>query len=114
VARIDGERVTLASAGHPAPYLDGREVSLEAGLPLGIDAEAAYESWELRLATGQRLTFVSDGVVEAANARGELFGFERTAAISNHLAQEIADAAQSWGQNDDITVVTVRRMECPA
>ena len=50
---------------------------------------------------GHRLTLVSDGVVEAANAKGELFGFDRT--------REISTAAQAWGQNDDITVVTVRR-----
>jgi serine phosphatase RsbU (regulator of sigma subunit) len=57
------------------------------------------------------LTIVSDGVVEAANARGELFGFDRTAAIANQSAQNIAEAAQAWGQNDDITVVTVRRTQ---
>ena len=52
---------------------------------------------------------VSDGVIEAANAKGELFGFERTAAISTQPATAIAETARAWGQNDDITVVTVRR-----
>jgi phosphoserine phosphatase RsbU/P len=55
------------------------------------------------------MTFVSDGVIEAANANGELFGFERTREISTKPAKEIASVARAWGQNDDITVVTVRR-----
>ena len=54
-------------------------------------------------------TFISDGVVEAENAQRELFGFDRTRDISGQSAQEIAEAAKAWGQNDDITVVTVRR-----
>ena len=93
----------------PAPYLDSQEVAVEAGLPLGILREAEYQESECRLPPGQQLLFVSDGVIEAANARGELFGFERTQQISRKLAEDIAAAAQAWGQNDDITVVTVRR-----
>jgi serine phosphatase RsbU (regulator of sigma subunit) len=58
---------------------------------------------------GRRFSFVSDGVVEAENAQRELFGFDRTREISSKSAQEIAEAAKAWGQNDDITVVTVRR-----
>ena len=50
------------------------------------------------------------GIAEAANAKGEPFGFDRTREISGKSAQEIADAAKAWGQNDDITVVTVRRV----
>ncbi|MBI3207298.1 MAG: SpoIIE family protein phosphatase [Candidatus Solibacter usitatus] len=79
---------------------------MEAGLPLGIVSEADYV--ETTVGTGV-MTFVSDGVAEAANAAGELFGFERTLAISGNTAAEIAQAAKQWGQNDDITVVTVRR-----
>lgn len=57
------------------------------------------------------MTLVSDGVVEAENAQRELFGFDRTREISTKSAAEIAEAAKAWGQNDDITVVTVRRDE---
>ncbi len=106
-ARFDASgSVTIANAGHPSPYCDGREAPVEAGLPLGVVAGVAYEESVVR---GERFTFVSDGVVEAENARRELFGFDRTREISTKSAQEIADAAKSWGQNDDITVVTVRR-----
>jgi len=106
-ARFDaGGGVTIANAGHPSPYCDGREVEVAAGLPLGVVAGVAYEE---SLVGGERFTLVSDGVVEAENAQRELFGFDRTREISTKSAQDIAEAAQSWGQNDDITVVTVRR-----
>ena len=51
---------------------------------------------------------LSDGVVEAMDADHHLFGFERTRAISSQSAHEIAAAAQAFGQEDDITVLTVR------
>ena len=82
------------------PYSGNQAMDVESGLPLGIVADAEYaESKNTR--SGQTLTFVSDGVVEASIANGELFGFDRT--------RDIADAAKAWGQNDDITAVTVRR-----
>ena len=100
--------VTIANAGHPAPYAGGREIATEPGLPLGITAGTEYG--EIHVAAGpDAFTFISDGVVEAENAQRELFGFERTREISTKSAQEIADAAKAWGQTDDITVVTVRR-----
>jgi serine phosphatase RsbU (regulator of sigma subunit) len=102
-------RVRFANAGHLAPYLDGVEVETESGLPLGLDAESSLTETVFALKHGSSLTFLSDGVVEAANAKGELFGFERTREISAKPAREIAEAARAWGQNDDITVVTVRR-----
>jgi sigma-B regulation protein RsbU (phosphoserine phosphatase) len=106
-ARFDRDgNVTIANAGHPSPCCDGREVEVEAGLPLGVIGDVTYEESAV---PGERFTFVSDGVVEAENAQRELFGFERTREISRRPAQEIAETAKAWGQNDDITVVTVRR-----
>lgn len=99
-----GEAI-IANAGHLAPYADGHEVEVEAGLPLGIADGVEYPESVTR---GERFTFVSDGVMEAGNPQGELFGFDRTSQISGRSAQEISDAAKAWGQNDDITV-TVRR-----
>ena len=101
--------VTVASAGHPAPYCDGREVEVVAGLPLGVVAGADWEETRMILPPGAQVTLVSDGVVEAENATRELFGFDRMREISGKSAQEIAEAAKAWGQTDDITVVTVRR-----
>ena len=97
--------LTLANAGHLPPYRNGEEMKLEPGLPLGITVDATYGEAEVHLLPGDSLTFISDGVVEAHSASGELFGFERTAAISHRAAEEIASVAQSFGQEDDITVL---------
>ncbi len=100
-------RATLSNAGHLSPYLAGQEVPLEGGLPLGLLEDPAYDEQPLALAPGQTLTFVSDGVVEAAGRDGKLFGFARTEAISGQPAETIAQAARGFGQTDDITIVTV-------
>jgi phosphoserine phosphatase RsbU/P len=104
---------TLASAGHLNPYVssnDGapREIATTASLPLGLAANVEYIDIPLVLAPGETITFLSDGVVEARNVGGELFGFDRTKAISNQSAEQIASAAQAFGQDDDITVLTLR------
>jgi hypothetical protein len=102
--------VTIANAGHLSPYLDGREVMLPGALPLGVESGGQYEATSLELRPGSRLTFYSDGVVEAQNPKGELFGFERAGEISIEPAAAIAAAAAHFGQSDDITVVTIKRM----
>ncbi len=104
---IDG-CLTLANAGHLPPYRDGRETEVESGLPLGIAPDAEYTVTTLQLDRGDMLTLLSDGVVEARNKAGELFGFERTCGISTESAESIAQAAQAFGQEDDITVLTLR------
>jgi phosphoserine phosphatase RsbU/P len=101
--------VSIANAGHLSPYLDGREIELPGALPLGIVAGARYETRRFQLAAGSRLTFYSDGVVEAQNASGELLGFERAEELSTRPASEIAQTAKSFGQSDDITVVAIER-----
>jgi serine phosphatase RsbU (regulator of sigma subunit) len=63
------------------------------------------------LERAEQLTLMTDGVVEARGERGELFGFERTVVISKESAQSIAEMAQKFGQDDDITVVTLLRVE---
>lgn len=98
---------TIANAGHLGPYRDGREVPLTPSLPLGVIADSQFEQTTFQLNHGDRLVFISDGVVEATNAHGELFGFERTQQVSNESARYIAQAAQRFGQNDDITVVSI-------
>lgn len=108
IARIDpGGAVTIASAGHLAPYCNGRELELPAGLPLGLAAAPEYAETSFVLGPGESLTFISDGVVEARSARGDLFGFDRARDISAQPAEAIARAAQAFGQEDDIIVLTV-------
>jgi hypothetical protein len=99
--------LTIANAGHLSPYRDGRELPLPPGLPLGVIAESSYEQTTFQLDHRDRLVFVSDGVVEATNAEGELFGFERTQQVSHESARYIAQAARHFGQTDDITVVSL-------
>ena len=100
--------LTLANAGHLPPYLNGEEIPLESSLPLGITADTSYAESTLQLNPVDRLTFLSDGVVEAQSPAGELFGFDRTREISGHSAEEIARAASTFGQQDDITVLTLQ------
>ena len=114
-ARIEPNgAIALANAGHLAPYLNGREIQLENGLPLGMTPEAVYVEESLRLAPGDSLTFMSDGVVEAQGGSGELFGFDRTQELSGRPAAEIAEAAQRFGQRDDITVLRISFAPVPA
>jgi hypothetical protein len=99
--------MTIANAGHLHPYRDGRELELAADLPLGVINDIQYEQATFQLNVGDRLIFLSDGVVEASNAQGELFGFERTQQVSNESARYIAQTAKRFGQTDDITVVSM-------
>ena len=111
VLRADRDgTVTAANAGHPAPYIQGREVGMENCLPLGLRTDSKYTESTFRLAEDEQLTLVTDGVVEARNGTGELFGFDRTAAIAAGSAESIARTAQDFGQNDDITVLTLKRV----
>jgi sigma-B regulation protein RsbU (phosphoserine phosphatase) len=107
-------QITIASAGHLSPYLDGREVELAGALPLGVMSDAVYATSEFYLAPGSRLTFYSDGVVEAQNRHGELFGFDRAKDMSTQPAAAIVEAAKQFGQEDDITVVTIVRQAAVA
>jgi hypothetical protein len=98
-----------ANAGHLPPYLNGRETDCPGSLPLGLAPGSAYDEEALPIAPGDRLTFLSDGVVEAQNPAGELFGFDRTRSLAGQPASEVAEAARRFGQSDDITVVTLTR-----
>ena len=100
-------QLTIANAGHLSPYRNGEEITVEGGLPLGMIAESDYEETQYQLVPGDRLTFMSDGVVEARNREGQLYGFERTRQISNQPAATIAQTAKQFGQEDDITVLRI-------
>ena len=103
--------VTLANAGHLPPYRNGEELQVSSDLPLGISPEETYEERTFRLEPGDQLTLLSDGVLEATDVKGELFGFERTRAISAQTAESIAATALKFGQEDDITVLTLARLD---
>jgi len=103
---------TLASAGHPAPYLNEKEIELPGALPLGIDPAIAYEEITVHLHPGDRCTLYTDGLLEARAPSGEIFSFERLQALfaSAADAAQASAAAVAFGQEDDITVVTLTRL----
>jgi serine phosphatase RsbU (regulator of sigma subunit) len=113
-ARINSQgTVTLANAGHLSPYSDGLEIEVPSGLPLGLVPEMEYPEVSFDLAPGRTLTLLSDGVVEATDQSGQLYGFDRTRAISSQSAATIAATAKAFGQDDDITVLTISRVPGP-
>jgi hypothetical protein len=104
----NGEMV-ISNAGHLPPYLNSQEITLPGNLPLGVLGEINYEESRFFLHPGDRILLLSDGVVEARLPNGELFGFDRVRMLSQETAVNLAEAAKSFGQQDDITVLTVRR-----
>ncbi len=102
---------TIANAGHLSPYLANSHRSAEVpttpALPLGITPDQTYGSVSGQLLGQERLVLLSDGIPEARSASGELFGFDRLPNLLHLPAQDIASVAQRFGQEDDITVLTV-------
>jgi serine phosphatase RsbU (regulator of sigma subunit) len=124
IGRIDGGFVTclvlhiaangettVANAGHLPPFREGKELPLPGSLPLGISPHSSYEELTIRLHENETLTLYTDGIVEARNSKGELFGFERLSALlaTHPDLAKIVDAAEGFGQEDDITAVSITR-----
>jgi serine phosphatase RsbU (regulator of sigma subunit) len=109
--RPDGH-CTVASAGHPAPFLNDHELDLPGALPLGLTAEASYRETAFDLREGDRFSLYTDGLLEARSASGELFSFARVDALfaSRPDAAQATEAAVNFGQDDDITVLTLTRL----
>ena len=104
--------VSLANAGHVPPYLNGEPIALEGALPLGALDGAAFSVARFQLQLGDRLTLTSDGLAEAQNPQRQLFGFPRVQELikAGQTAVQLADTIQSFGQEDDISIVTVTRV----
>jgi serine phosphatase RsbU (regulator of sigma subunit) len=113
-----------ANAGHDLPYVrrggDAEEL-MARGMPLGLMPGMTYEEKEIMLGTGDRALFYSDGLVEAHNPEGEMFGFPRLRAlVAEHAEGEplvdfLMEVLYSftgdwWEQEDDITLVTLQRV----
>jgi serine phosphatase RsbU (regulator of sigma subunit) len=107
--------VTLANAGHIAPYLNGEPLPMEGALPLGIIESAESSLMHFQLHHGDRLMLMSDGVAEATDNGGQLYGFERVHQLlrTAKSAAEVASAAQTFGQEDDISVISITRTAVP-
>jgi predicted ester cyclase len=112
-----------ANAGHDLPYLhhDGDAEELRArGMPLGLMPGTSYEEGEDSLREGDSVLFYSDGLVEAHDPKGEMFGFPRLRALvaehgeerslEDFLLKELYSfVGEGWEQEDDITLLTLRR-----
>jgi Stage II sporulation protein E (SpoIIE) len=113
IARIDVDgETTLANAGHLAPFRDQNELPVAGSLPLGLSPETDYGELVFTLHEGETLTFYTDGILEARNASGELYGFERLTALirSRPTVEQMVEEARTFGQQDDITVFQVTRL----
>jgi predicted ester cyclase len=126
-AILDPKRGSLsyANAGHDIPYLrrrggDCQELRAR-GMPLGLMPGMDYEQKEIVLDAGEEALLYSDGLVEAHDPKGEMFGFPRlqqllaehgdeTESLEDALLEELSSfVGQGWEQEDDITLVTLRR-----
>lgn len=111
--RLDPDgRCVLASAGHPPPFLNQREIPLAGALPLGVIPGILYTEREIQIREGDHFALYTDGLLEARNASGEIFSFDRlnTLFAKRPGAAEASEAAVLFGQDDDITVLTLTRL----
>jgi hypothetical protein len=113
IARIEANGgTTIANAGHLAPFRDGEELPVAGSLPLGLAADAEYDELIFALREEETLTFYTDGILEARNPAGELYGFDRLAALvqSHPTIEQMVEEACNFGQQDDITIFRVTRL----
>jgi hypothetical protein len=103
--------IHVANAGQIPPYLNGGEVETEGAFPLGTIGGMDYGLTTFHLAVGDSLILMSDGIAEAQDPQGNLYGFERVNELLSKpiTAAEIATAAQKFGQEDDILVLRIQR-----
>jgi serine phosphatase RsbU (regulator of sigma subunit) len=121
-------RLRYANAGHDLPYLRRRIGEVEElrarGMPLGLMPGMSYEQKETFLEAGETTLFYSDGLVEAHDPKGEMFGSPRLreliaahvegSSLGDCLLKELyAFAGEGWEQEDDITLLTLRRSVTP-
>ena len=118
-------RLLYANAGHDLPYLHRRSGDAEElrarGMPLGLMPGMSYEEGEVSLREGECVVFYSDGLVEAHDPKGEMFGFPRLreliaehsdeeGSLGDFLLEELYSfVGEGWKQEDDITLLTLRR-----
>ncbi len=120
-------RLIFANAGHNLPAKCTREAVIElraTGMPLGLLPDMAYDETEAMLGPGESILVYSDGLVEAHNPQGEMFGFPRLREMAcslgsgqeliDHLRGALADfTGPGWEQEDDVTFVVLERLPLP-
>jgi serine phosphatase RsbU (regulator of sigma subunit) len=115
--------LAYANAGHDVPYLHRNSAAEELrarGMPLGLMSGMSYEENEIELDVGEAALLYSDGLVEAHDPHGDMFGFPRLRelvaergkerSLGNILLEELYSfTGEDWEQEDDITLLTLRR-----
>ena len=112
--RLDAEgKCALCCAGHLPPFVNERELDLPGAFPLGVAGGFQYEAIQFRLWASDRLALFTDGLLEARNQTGELYGFGRLQGLfaGKPTAAQATQAAVNFGQDDDITVLILTRLE---
>ena len=120
-------KIEFCSAGHNAPYCIGREgvtaIDGAKGIILGVQPDAGYTNGTLTLAPGEGIYVFTDGVTEAANLQGDMFSEARLEAVlrdnaessSTEIVNAVTQAVNGFAgnalQSDDITMLTVRRLD---
>jgi serine phosphatase RsbU (regulator of sigma subunit) len=119
-------KLLYANAGHDLPYLryhggDAEELKAR-GMPLGLMTAMGYEENEVSLGEGDSILFYSDGLVEAHDPKGEMFGFPRLrglvaehddadSSLVDRLLIDLSNfVGEGWEQEDDITLLTLQRL----
>jgi len=111
MVRLDHGLLTLANAGHLPPYVNGSEIPVAGSLPLGLVESASYSQTCLEMGAGDRVVLLTDGIPEARNQQGMLLGFPKVESLlrGGANARTVAETAQHFGQNDDLTVISIAR-----
>lgn len=116
--------VRYANAGHNPPYqrtTNGISEIRARGMPLGLMPDMDYEEKEVVINPGENVILYSDGLVEAHNPQGEMFGFPRLRELltipqcGGELIHCMVDELKSftgpdWEQEDDVTFVSLERL----
>src|SRR5918993_2638328 len=113
-----------ANAGHDPPYVRRRgdcEELRARGMPLGLMPQMSYEEMGTDVEVGEAALFYSDGLVEAHDPKGEMFGFPRLQGLVAEYGEDerpLGDllmeelhlfVGEGWEQEDDITLLTLER-----
>ena len=125
---LDTHSMTLSNAGHMSPLIRCTDGTVEEfddetiGIPVGIIDDYPYEVVSRTLNIGETIVLITDGVDEAMDPDGNLYGKERvrefvqnsppqTEALGRSLLADVRKHANGRAQNDDITIMTFGRMD---
>ena len=119
VLDLDTGHLRYCNAGHKAPLVDGQPLPVHSNLPVGAMPDWEFKAQETDLAPGSTLFLYTDGLDEAENAQGQMFGKKRILevmqtsskeprALIESMTQAVADFVGDTEQSDDLTMLSLR------